>query len=453
MAYYYGDGNYQKPNNNQSNNQNNNDNGWISWVIIAAAFTFFWPVGALLLILKLSDMSSKKQKGTSDAQRRAAAQQRAAAAEQRIMDAEQRVAEAARRTATQQTAAQPTIPRQTTPQQVKTGQAAAPQPRQTTSGTKKSAVSNMMKTPQYSDKGSKIMQIIGWIVAGLGTFALLGGLGDAIGAGNLAKELGTIFFSTGLLAGGLGLLFGSWKMKRRARRFTKYLTAAGKKDAIDINRLAEAAEVSERKAENDLEIMVEKGLWGPEAYVDNANDMLFRTQEAAAKYFDRKNPYRERFDTTPSQADEGYSGMLRNIRRANDRIADPGLSAKIDRLEEVAGRIFKTIEEHPERKDKASTFLNYYLPTTQKLLDSYADFEEAGVSGANLSQAKERIEKTMDNIVAGFEHQLDVLYQADAMDVDSDIRVMESMLRRDTGTVEDDFGLSGGTAVQEFEGE
>ena len=445
MAYYYGDGNYQKPNNNQSNNQNNNDNGWISWVIIAAAFTFFWPVGVLLLILKLSDMGSRKQKGISDAQRRAA-QQRAAAAEQRISEAEHRVAEAVKRAATQQT-----IPRQ-----AQTGQTAASQPKQTVTGTanvKKSVVSRMTKTPQYNEKGTKIMQIIGWILAGIGGFAVLGSLGDAIGAGSFAEELGTLFFSTGLLTGGLGLLLGSWKMKRRARRFTKYLAAAGSKDAIDINRMAEVAQVREHKAERDMEIMVEKGLWGPEAYVDNTNDMLFRTQEAAAKYFDRKNPMRERFETTPVQEEEGFSGILRNIRRANDRIADPGLSAKIDRLEEITGRIFKTIEEHPERRDKAGTFLNYYLPTTQKLLDSYADFEEAGVSGANLTQAKERIEKTMDNIVAGFEHQLDVLYQADAMDVDSDIRVMENMLRRDTGTVEDDFGLGGGTAVQEWEGE
>ena len=59
----------------------------------------------------------------------------------------------------------------------------------------------------------------------------------------------------------------------------------------------------------------------------------------------------------------------------------------------------------------------------------------------------------MDNIVAGFEHQLDQLYQADAMDVDSDIRVMETMLRRDGASVEDDFGLNGGTAVQEWEQE
>ena len=444
MAYYYGDDNYQNPNNNRSSGSGDND--WFSWLLIAIFFmTGLWPVGLIMLISKLSDMGSKKKTGDSAAQR-AAAQQRAAAAEQRISEAEHRVAEAVKRAATQQPV----------PRQAQTGQTAASQPKQTVTGTanvKKSVVSRMTKTPQYNEKGTKIMQIIGWILAGIGGFAVLGSLGDAIGAGSFAEELGTLFFSTGLLTGGLGLLLGSWKMKRRARRFTKYLAAAGSKDAIDINRMAEVAQVREHKAERDMEIMVEKGLWGPEAYVDNTNDMLFRTQEAAAKYFDRKNPMRERFETTPVQAEEGFSGILRNIRRANDRIADPGLSAKIDRLEEITGRIFKTIEEHPERRDKAGTFLNYYLPTTQKLLDSYADFEEAGVSGANLTQAKERIEKTMDNIVAGFEHQLDVLYQADAMDVDSDIRVMENMLRRDTGTVEDDFGLGGGTAVQEWEGE
>ena len=86
---------------------------------------------------------------------------------------------------------------------------------------------------------------------------------------------------------------------------------------------------------------------------------------------------------------------------------------------------------------------------TTKLLENYASFEEAGVSGENLSQAKAKIEKTMDSIVAGFEHQLDELYRTDAMDIDSDIRVMETMLRRDTASVADDFGLSGSSAVQQ----
>ena len=57
----------------------------------------------------------------------------------------------------------------------------------------------------------------------------------------------------------------------------------------------------------------------------------------------------------------------------------------------------------------------------------------------------------MDSIVAGFERQLDELYRADAMDIDSDIRFMETMLRRDSATVADDFGLGGSTAVQQEE--
>ena len=105
------------------------------------------------------------------------------------------------------------------------------------------------------------------------------------------------------------------------------------------------------------------------------------------------------------------------------------------------------MEQHPEKQGRISTCLNYYLPTTQKLLDSYAEFESAGVEGVNLRQAKSRIEDTMDSIVRGFEHQLDALYHADAMDIDSDIRVMETMLRRDTASVSDDFDC--GTAVQE----
>ena len=150
-------------------------------------------------------------------------------------------------------------------------------------------------------------------------------------------------------------------------------------------------------------------------------------------------------------APEGYAAILAQIRDLNDRIADERLSAQMDRMEQVAGRIFRLIEEDEDKRAAAGTFLSYYLPTTLKLLENYAAFEEAGVSGENLSQAKAKIEKTMDSIVAGFEHQLDELYRTDAMDIDSDIRVMETMLRRDTASVADDFGLNGGSAVQQKE--
>lgn len=91
--------------------------------------------------------------------------------------------------------------------------------------------------------------------------------------------------------------------------------------------------------------------------------------------------------------------------------------------------------------------MDYYLPTTQKLLDAYGDFEAAGVEGENLREAKKRIEQIMDAVVAGFERQLDQLYHSDAMDINSEVQVMETMLKRDGSSVEEDF--FGATAVQE----
>ena len=396
----------QPPAPNKPNGQQDNDFG--AWVLIGVMFLVAWPVGLILLIKKLTDNPQKLKKAASDT----AARVRAAGAQQK-------------------------------PQQ--TAQSAQ------TAEKKPSAVKNITKTPQPSAGGARALKIIGIVLAALGGAALLNvaanDLGYAIQYSEWWYFLRQLFYPAGLLAGGLSLLIGGGVMNRRMRRYAKYLACAGERDAIPLAHLMEAADVGESKAERDLEAMVEKGMWGPTAYLDRGNDMLFRSQDAANAYFAAKRTAAPVNVMAQPQA-EGYEGMLQAIRRANQRIDDPVLSAKIDRLEAVTGQIFKVIQDQPAKKDKAGTFLNYYLPTTQKLLDSYADFEEAGVSGQNLDQAKSRIADTMDNIIAGFEHQLDDLYRDAAMDIDSDIRVMETMLKRDTSTVADDFGLDGGTAVQ-----
>ena len=370
-----------------TSSRSKNDNSGIDlgfWIMTGIFFcTGLWPVGLIMLISKLSD--SKRRKSGSATAKQAA---------------------------------------------TKAG----------------SAIQKVTQTPQYSAKSAKRMKIAGILLTIVGAVAFFNGvadnlfwLEDGFQLRYVKYFLEGLFYPTGLLAGGIGLLIGSGSMTRRHRRYASYLRIAGKRSSISVASLARAAEVSERRAERDLQAMLEKGLWGEEAYLDLGRGMLFRSHEAAE---DQERQERQReAPQVPQEAEEGYSGMLRSIRRSNDRIADPELSRKIDRLEEIAGKILK-----PAKKNQAATFLNYYLPTTEKLLDSYADFEEAGVSGENLTQAKEKIRRTMDSIMAGFERQLDALYHADAMDVDSDIRVMETMLRRDGGSVEEDFGL-GGTAV------
>ena len=402
MSYEYNENNGLQP---KPPKKNNNDLG--SWIFIAVMFAVAWPVGLILLLSKLSEGGGRKMR-------------------QQARDAWQRTA---------------------------AGSAEA-KPAQARASAAKNTVRKVTETPNYSDKGAKTMKIIGAVVGILGAFFLVQQvdyfeLRYAIKWHDWMDLLRQVFYPMGMMAGGVSLLLGSGAMKRRQRRFATYLRTAGQKPAVPLDYLARAADVSRRRVEKDLSLMLEKGLWGDEAYIDMGSGMLFRSQAAATAYFDRTRQQKEEQEQSQVQpeAAEGYTGILRQIRQLNDRIADETLSLKIDRIERVSGRIFKAIEDDPGKKDAAGTFLNYYLPTTLKLLENYADFEEAGVSGENLSQAKSRIAATMDNIVAGFEHQLDELYRTDAMDVDSDIRVMETMLRRDTASAADDFGL-GGAAVQ-----
>lgn len=379
-----------------------------SWVVIAILFTFAWPVGLIVLFAKLSDRKRKSGRG-----------------------------------------AQSTIITAETEDTAETAPGSAEKKSSSAAGQKKKKGSSILRrTPKVSDDNANVLRNIGIFVTILGSIVLFNALKDNLfflEYGNWRAFLEYTFWPMGITAGGLGLLLGSHWMRRRLRRYAKYQAIAGKKPTVTISQLATAANVSPRRVENDLEQMVQKGFWGKEAYLDLGRGVLVRTFEAAE---DLEQAQKEA-QPIPEETRDGYSGQLRDIRYANDRIADPVISAKIDRLEDLAGKIFRIVEEEPAKKAKASTFLNYYLPTTQKLLDSYADFEESGVSGENVSQAKQRIASTMDDIVAGFERQLDQLYQSDAMDVDSDIRVMEQMLRRDSGSVAEDFGL--GAAVQQEE--
>ncbi|CAN4039127.1 Putative tRNA (cytidine(34)-2'-O)-methyltransferase, partial [Dysosmobacter welbionis] len=163
---------------------------------------------------------------------------------------------------------------------------------------------------------------------------------------------------------------------------------------------------SRDRVEKDLQKMIDKGYFGDEAYLNMELGYLFRSGQADADLKQKRRQEEAAAAPPPKETEEGCSGILRRIRRANDAIADPGLSAKIDRLETITAKIFRAVEEDPKKRDRIDTFLNYYLPTTQKLLDSYAEFEAAGVEGENLRQAKARIESTMDLIIKGFEHQL-----------------------------------------------
>lgn len=366
------------------------------WIIIAALFAFgLWPIGLIALISKLSDKPKKVNSSRGG--------MRTSTSPNANVSSRSKVEKSVVKTAKQ-----------------------------------------MNRAPKTSDKTARILSIVGAAITAIFGISLVTMLGEVIAYGWYSYMMEELFPMCGFFAGGVAMLVAGQRMKRRSARVARYLAVMGERGYISVEELCTVTGKSRKKIESDLNYMVEKGLLGTGAYLDSGRGIFFRSADAFADY---ANATAKKENVTPKEANEGYAGALRAIRSANDRIADPALSEKIDHLETVAGKIFREVEEHPEKQQQAATFLNYYLPTTLKLLDSYAKFEEAGIEGENLSRAQERIEETMDALIKGFDKQLDDLYRNEAMDIDSDIRVMENMLRRDTASVEDDFGL-GGAAVQ-----
>lgn len=122
---------------------------------------------------------------------------------------------------------------------------------------------------------------------------------------------------------------------------------------------------------------------------------------------------------------------LTKIREANAAIPGEIISAKLDHLEEIIRKIYARIEVHPEQVDDLDKFINYYLPTTLKLVDAYRDFDAQSVQGDNIKTAKKEIEQTLETIIYAFETLLDSLYEDDALDISTDISVLQTMFAQE----------------------
>ncbi len=119
------------------------------------------------------------------------------------------------------------------------------------------------------------------------------------------------------------------------------------------------------------------------------------------------------------------------MRRLNDSIKHPKISAQITHLETTTGKIIGAVVDKPSKLPKIRKFMNYYLPTTLKLLNAYDRMDSTGVSGANIDGTKGKVEDMLDTICTAFSRLLDDLYGQEAMDISADIKVMEQMLAQE----------------------
>jgi len=248
------------------------------------------------------------------------------------------------------------------------------------------------------------------------------------------EELMSVLTSLGFFGGGLVMLYAGRQRQKKAKRFRKYLALIGKRESISIASLAQAMPVSVRTACDDLQEMLDEGMI-PRGYLDMGTGRLILGDEGLQE----EKPAPEPEPKPEEEQPQDDNAILEEIRQVNDAIADPEMSRKIDRIGEITGKILAYQKQNPAKAGQLRSFLNYYLPTTLKILKAYAQMEAQGIEGENINNAKARIEGMMDKVVEGFEKQLDKLFADSAMDITTDVEVLERMLDKD--------GLSGGQGM------
>ena len=125
----------------------------------------------------------------------------------------------------------------------------------------------------------------------------------------------------------------------------------------------------------------------------------------------------------------GISANLDKLHVLNDAIPDAELSAAMTRMEKAGRSIAAAVEQSPEKARTIDRFARYYLPEVIKLMTTYASMEKNGVKGENADQILAELRRNAATTAKAFENQLDALYSAEAMDISTDIEVLDGILK------------------------
>lgn len=238
-------------------------------------------------------------------------------------------------------------------------------------------------------------------------------------------------------------------------RFKTYLRKLDGRECCNITELADGVGKSTQEVVKDLESMIRKR-WFRQGHLDRQKTCLIVTDRMYREYLQletQKQNYQEQLkqDDIQRQMNQRAAEQEQNermkkldpevrkvieqgetfvykIRQCNDAIPGEEISAKISRMELIVARIFDRVEQNPACVGDIRKLLEYYLPTTVKLLEAYEEMDAQPVYGENIQTAKKEIEATLDTLNAAFEKLLDNLFQDTAWDVSSDISVLNNML-------------------------
>lgn len=269
-----------------------------------------------------------------------------------------------------------------------------------------------------------------------------------------------------------GMIRHGVSQRKRLARARRYIQLCGERMYGQIESLARDTGRSVRFVIKDIHKMLSLGMF-PEGHLDEKKTCLMLNDSVHRQYLEAEKSriQRERQSlqakadiqtSTPigtnaaaAQSQNGQmdheqeaelntmiaEGMecVRKLRELNDQIPGEVISQKLCRLDGLLKDIFDNVREHPEQMHRMHKMMDYYLPTTLKLVEAYEDFDKVSMPGPEIIAAKAEIERTMDIINQAFSELLNNLFQSAVLDATTDAQVLQTMLAREGLTGSTDF--------------
>ena len=306
----------------------------------------------------------------------------------------------------------------------------------------------------YGSTGGKTAGGIIKIVGGSILSATMFGLTIAAAALQIIMETAVVVplgIAVAGLAAGVILIGNGIKNLKRIRRFKIYRRTMGTKTSCTLEALARSVGKSVKFVRKELQQMIHEGLF-LQGHMDKEQTRLITSDETYRQFeksrvqleYRQWQQAQQQAQQAPKTQKEAPThshqvlevlqkgdAFVAEIRRCNDAIPGAVMSGKIDRMERIVERIFDRAEEHPEVIPDLKKMMDYYLPMTVKLLNAYADMDAQPYQGETIEKSKLEIEATLDTLNLAFEKLLDELFADTALDISSDISVLNTLLAQE----------------------
>lgn len=308
-----------------------------------------------------------------------------------------------------------------------------------------------------------VATVFGWIgVLGFGLtesiLAVLIGFGKGYGGPEVAFGILLPFLLISIF-----LLYRGRTIRKRLNRYREYVKYLHGRTFCEVKELATAVDKDKGFVVKDLRKMIELKMF-PQGRLGKKKDYLFLNVESYNQYMQAQDALEQRkrleieeqkkmekeeeeqrrkeeidpYEKEMREAMTDGESYLKQIQEANEALPGEEISNKLYKLEDIIGRIFMELKKNPDKIGEMRKFMDYYLPTTIKLINAYREFDHYTVETDNIRNSKQEIENTIDTIIKAFYKLFDSLFDDKAMDIATDISVLNTMLAQE-GLKESDF--------------